>query len=493
MELRVNNPVLVEILVGAGAGLALGIASTLLSPVWVVAGLGLAAAALIVVRKPELGLLGYLVITSTILDDARIPHVSIGFGSLTATDLILGLLFVVAIIRLLTERDFKLARTPLDLPLLAFLGIALFSTLIAVQQSRVTLNQSLGQIRAIFSYATFFLVTNLVRSNAQLKSLVKGFFYLAIAVCFAMIAQYLLGTSVHILPGRVETLTVQDASYSGITRVLPPGQSLIFFGFICLVGIMLSERIQQGTIVRSIQAALIGLAIILTFNRNFWIGIVIALAGMVILIGYKGRKRLTAFLLVGLVLASLLVPVIYAGPGGKAASLVNAFTARFETLLSGNPLSEDSMQFRYIENAYAIPQIGHAPILGRGLGTTYRPFDNRLDWEEYDGRGYIHNGHLWIMLQTGLLGYAVFLFLSILVIVRGIRSWKSVVDPVLRGIYLAVPLAYLGIFIMAIINPVVVQLNWTPVFGMLFGVNEVILKLQQGETSMSAIEGNPVG
>jgi hypothetical protein len=477
MQLKISRPFPVQIAAGIGAGLLLGAATIWISPVWILVGLAAVACALIVVKKPEIGLLGYLVITSTIIDEGLLPRVSVGVGRLVLTDLILLVLFGVTIVRLLVEKDFKLNPTPLDLPILAFVGLALFASFYAIQQGTLTINQSLGEMRSIVSYLAFFLVTQLIRSKAQVTFFLRGVLYLSLVVAAAMVVQFLVGDAVHILPGRVETVTVQNASYAGITRVLPPGQSLIFFACIALVAVLLTRSIQGQTLTRVAQLGLIGLAIVLTFNRNFWIGVAISLAAMIVLVGYAGRRRLAIFLLLGVVLASLFVPVVEAEPGGKVTGLINAFSARFVSLISGDPLNENSMQFRYVENSYAIPEIGRSPLIGSGLGATYRPTDRRLDWEEYDGRAYIHNGHLWIILKTGFLGYAAFLVMSGVLLWRGLRYWKTISSADLRGVFLAIGLAYVGIFIVAVVNPVFTQLNWAPVFGMLMGINEVILKV----------------
>ena len=50
-----------------------------------------------------------------------------------------------------------------------------------------------------------------------------------------MIAQYLLGNGIQILPGHVETLAPGRVNSYGVTRVIPPGQSLVLFGFVCVV------------------------------------------------------------------------------------------------------------------------------------------------------------------------------------------------------------------------------------------------------------------
>jgi hypothetical protein len=170
-------------------------------------------------------------------------------------------------------------------------------------------------------------------------------------------------------------------------------------------------------------------------------------------------------------------------PESQATKLIEAFFTRLATLGSDKTLRESSLQWRYIENRYAIPHITPPSLIGLGLGTRYRPFDPRLDGEEgWDARRYVHNAHLWILLKTGLLGYICLMWLSLAFLRRGIRYWRLIPDSQMRGCVLGFTLTYLGVLIGAVVNPMLMQWFWTPVIGIMMGVNEVVLKkVAQGE------------
>jgi O-antigen ligase len=114
------------------------------------------------------------------------------------------------------------------------------------------------------------------------------------------------------------------------------------------------------------------------------------------------------------------------------------------------------------------------------MGAAYRPVDLRIDWRDAAGfhelTRHIHNGHLWILLQSGLLGYLSFVWLSLLFLVRGFRNWRRVSDHKMRGVLLGFTLVYLVVVIAAGANSSFMQWGWTPVFGILLGVNEIILR-----------------
>jgi O-antigen ligase len=119
------------------------------------------------------------------------------------------------------------------------------------------------------------------------------------------------------------------------------------------------------------------------------------------------------------------------------------------------------------------------PWIGLGMGFTYRPWDRRIDEQplavsDYDFRKHIHNGHLWILLQSGLLGYLSFVWLSVAFLIQGFGHWRRVADAHFRGVMLGFTVIYLGILIAAFVNSTFVQWRWTPVIGMMMGINEVI-------------------
>jgi len=111
---------------------------------------------------------------------------------------------------------------------------------------------------------------------------------------------------------------------------------------------------------------------------------------------------------------------------------------------------------------------------------------NEIDYEHFDGRRFTHNGHLYIVLKTGLLGYFFFLSISLLVLGRGFKHWRHVPDPAMRSIVLGITFTYLGAFISGISEPRFMDWNWTPVLGIMIGVNEAIFKRHLGSGALAA-------
>jgi O-antigen ligase len=485
-----NSILLLDIMIPIVIGLLLGIAVLRFSPFAAIAALAAALLMIALLKKPELILIGLLVGTSTILGEESMLRVSIGVGRLYLTDLVIIAFLSFIIIRLLFDRKFKTRRTPLDLPLLIFYCIALLSSFISVRQGVVTFNESLGELRTINSYLLFFVVTYLFQEDRHIALLLRGISLLAIIVATVMIAQYWLGSSVHILAGRVEMLETSGKDYKGITRILPPGEPLIILVFIITTASLVVEKFKFSRILDFLKWGLLGVALAFTFRRSVWMALVIALLIMNILLQRQERLKYFGWVMVVLVLGITTILLIFSEPHSKMAKLTNAFFERIETIADARSYETNSvstLRWRDFEYKYALPQIASHPILGLGLGAMYRPYLHDIDYEQFDGRRFTHNGHLYIILKTGLLGYLVFLSISILVLWRGFKYWRCLPDPGMRSIVLGITLAFLGAFLSAISEPRFMDWNWTPVLGIMIGVNEVIFRryLMNNPTSLT--------
>jgi O-antigen ligase len=480
---------LFRLVAAGGTGFLLGVASLWLSPLLVLGALAAILLILAVLKRPEIALLGILIATSSIVFENRLPLIPIGIGSLHIPDVILLALLGLITLRWLVEPDFNIIRTPLDWPLLAFYSVALLSTFIAVFQSSVEFHMTRRAVRVVTYYLTFFIVTNLVREDRQLIFLVRGLFLLATIVAAAMIAQFLLGESLTFLPGRVETLSTQGTRYGDITRILPPGISLIQVAFIATTATLVLDKFRPVNMLRFLQWGLLGLAVLLTFLRSYWMVVSVVLFLLAYLVRGQDRQRLLGWGLVVMFLVAMILLPVFSEPESQAAGLVDASLERLSTLVSGETLrsQESTFVWRYTEYEYALPLIASHPLLGLGLGARYRPWDPRLDWKGpdgsgFDGRGHIHNGHLWILLKSGLLGYISLVWLSLAFLIRGFKYWRRIPNSEMRGIVLGFTLTYLGVLIGAVVNSTFMQWFWTPVIGIMMGINEVALRkvVQEG-------------
>jgi hypothetical protein len=434
-------------------------------------------------RRPEIGLLGILIATSSIVFEERLPLLSVGSISLHIPDLLLlGSLGLITV-RSLFVPEFRTVRTPLDRPLLIFYGVTLLSTFIAILQSSVEVKEALRATRVLSYYLTFFIVTNLVRERRQLTFLLNGLFLLATIVAAAMVVQFLLSDSVRLFPGYVESLKTQDTMYEDVTRIVPPGFSIVLVSFVTILCTLVLEKLKPLGLLKFVQCGLLGMALLITFLRSYWAVLIMVIILLVYLFRGIERRRLIGWCMVVISLAAMILMVLFNSPNSRLSRLVGASTDRLSTLgSSGTYKGKDaSVDWRMVENEYAFSKIASHSLIGLGMGFTYRPWDSRLDFRDADGvdhdfRRLIHNGHLWILLQSGLLGYLSLMWLSLGFLIRGFRYWRKVVDDRMRGVVLGFTLVYLALLIAAVANSTFMQWHWTPVIGIIMGINEVILR-----------------
>jgi len=471
-----------QIILGCSIGFFVGASFRLISPLLLFGILIAVVFFYASIKRSELALLGILIATSSIVFEEKLPLLSNGGISLHIPDLLLLSQLALIVFRWLMDPEFKIVHTPLDRPLLIFYGMTLLATLIAIFQSSADAEEARRMIRVMSYYLTFFIVTNLVRERRQLNLLLNGLFILATIVAAAMVAQFLLGDTIHLLPGRVESLSTQQDIFNDITRILPPGWSIVLVSFVAIFCILVLEKFKPQGWLKFLQFGLLGIALLFTFLRSYWAALIIVF----FLLGYflrgYGRRRLIRWGLVVIFSAAMILLAAFSDPDSRAARLVGASIDRLSTLVRNETFQgqDSSLSWRMIENRYAFSTIASHPLIGLGMGARYRPWDSRLDpgatSSAYDFRKHIHNGHLWILLDTGLFGYLALIWLSVAFLLRGFRYWRSIANDRMRGVVLGFTLVYLAVLIAAVANSTFVQLRWTPVIGIIMGINEVILR-----------------
>lgn len=432
---------------------------------------------------PEIALLGILVVTSSLGFADRLPALSVGITLQIPDILLLGSLGCIAVLWLVVP-GFRLVRTPLDRPLMIFFGVTLFSTLLAIAHSSVDVPHAIQGMRIFSYYLTFFIVTNLIREGRQLTFLVNGIFLLGTIVAAAMVAQYVLGGSVQLVLRQVGPVqSIQGSTFGEAVRIAPPGFAIVMVSFVAIFCIIVCEKFKPQGLLRFVQCGLLSMALLVTFFRSFWAALIVALFPATYLVRGTDRRRLIGWGVLALCPAVLVLLVVFAAPNLPVSRLVDASWERLSTVASIETFTggDASYNFRRLENDYAFSAIAANPIIGLGLGASYRPLDPRLD--EFGPQGiidrttFIHNSHLRILVQSGLVGYLSFVWLSLAFLLRGFSKWRNVPNDRMRALALGFTLVYAAVLVAAGANSIFMHAYWTPLLGIIIGINEVILGL----------------
>jgi hypothetical protein len=458
-------------------GLILGVATVIEGPSSVFVGIIAFLLIYIVFRKPEIAILGSLVLTSSFLGFESNPGFSIGFGTIYLTDILIILILLVIVVRLFIEPGFTINHTPLDVPILLFVGFSLLSTFIAIIQGSLPFLLTLHEMRIVAYYLVFFGVTNLVRTDDQIRYMIRGLIILAAIVAAITMIQYSLGESIQIIPGRVSTLRTEGVTFESVTRIIPPGESSMFVVFVALSVVVTLGRSRTSNQILLIPWVLTGLGVILIFKRHLWIPAILAF----LIIVYLGSAREMARLFRGglIILFIMLVSLIilYNFTGEVGPQFIDSSIDRLISLFREETyMVPSTLRWRDFEYKYAFEKFISHPFFGIGLGAKYRPYIVGKDWEEYDGRTYIHNGNMWVLSKGGLLSYLPLLWVIVSSISRGFKYWSMNQGGWKRYYVLGFTLAIFGMFIGSNISPLWMKLAWTTLIGFVLGINELLLQ-----------------
>lgn len=455
-------------LVPLGAGLVFGALNLVYSPGMVVlASLGIGLFWLIA-KHPEYGVLTLVAYTSSVLSEEMVPLIGLGPVTLHPSDFIVGWLLFVLLWRITVVRDLRPRKTPLDLPILILVGVAIFSTLRGIAQGDTPFNSGIRDLRPLVYYLLYFPIIHLVTDAMAQRRLWKGLLFLASLTSLAAILQFAVGPGVPILPGRVESLYTSGSSYEGIARVIPPGESLIFLLLILTGSALAWGRGKADTWRKLALMGLFVMGLLLTYRRMLWGAATTAMLAALLLVRLENRHRLIRRVLTGLTLVGLLLATLWiVAPDSDLAKSLDATMRRATTLFDAETYDRgdrdiNTLEIRAVELEHVLPQILPPRFFGIGMGSPYRPclpMDSDISCQLPK---YIHNGPLAILLRLGLVGFLAFLWISVVSIKHGFSSWHragTIGDQILL---LGCTLTLMMIIFSSLLEPYFFMWAWIP-------------------------------
>ncbi len=431
---------------------------------------------IVMAKKPEYAVLAIVVLNCSIVFEDKLPLLPIGVGSLHFADIFLLFLLGVVIFRIIANDDIGFAKSPLNLPLGLFMLSVTGAAAVSIYSYDLDFNHVMRIFRGVSFYMLFYVMTNLINDEKRMRSLLRGMFFIAMAVAAAMLVQDLVGDKIRLLPGRVEAASSFGSAYEAM-RILPPGHTLVYTLFVtalCLI-VFIRERPILFSGYFYIMLAL-GVGVLLTYNRNYWVALIVTVTLLLLVTSTGSKTRLIALIfLVSLFAGSAILTL--GASGGRFGEITGAVSDRFATLLSGKEVaSERSLEDRYLENYYAMRKIAENPVMGIGLGNHYRP---AVFGADDDLTFYVHNGYLWLLTDTGFVGFAFFMWFYIGFLVRGIRSLSRLEDDFFRALIAGFTLSGVGVLFMVMVNPVFMQHFSIVVLAIMIGLTEAMIRIDE--------------
>lgn len=306
-----------------------------------------------------------------------------------------------------------LRRTPLNLPIVAYILVCIVSTAIGILMGRVSLLRSFFYLLKYVEYfMLYFLVTNNLRDKKQIKTFAVFFLITCILTCIYALT-------------RIDPSGRATAPFEG-----GGGEPNTLGGYLVLLFAIVSGFFlySPSPIWRYGCGALAGfifLTLMNTLSRGSYLAFTFMLLAL-ILLTRKKKVLLIGILILGILILSFLMPA-------KVTSRIK------ETFVPGKIYKPLGMQVILDESASARVEIWKQvlnkwkkrPILGSGIS----------------GSGIIDAQYPLVLGETGIIGFWIFIWLMILVFRNGIHIYRTVKDDWERGLTLGFLAGFIGLLV----------------------------------------------
>ncbi len=367
---------------GAAAGLLGGWVNPLLAPALIIG----FAAVFLVLKFPSAGVF-FVVFAAPVAP--------------TMADVGLALLSIFSLaIYSVTHKGFKFKFDGIGFFIIIFLGVYA----VAAVTSFAMLNSfSIWAIYFVF-ISMYFVIINTVNTKKLLMNLLTVFVLSGFLVCLYGVAQYVFGWDTAQAWMDEEMFSdIKMRIYSTLGNPNVLGEYILLV-LPASVGLMwVNKRFEAKVVYAAVSALMFG-ALILTFSRGCWIGIMAAAA---IFITFAAGK------LWGLGLIALpIIPMIL------PQSIINRFSS------IGN-MEDSSTSYRVYIWMGTLAMIKDFWLSGIGMGQ--KAFTQVYPFYSYNGivAPHSHNLFLQILVESGIVGIAVFLIIAVLFLRRVMTGYQA--------------------------------------------------------------------
>jgi O-antigen ligase len=297
--------------------------------------------------------------------------------------------------------------------LAAFYGLLALSAMIAVKNGSTSLSDAFNFSRPLFQLSIFYVVVRLFPGAADRRTLMLGTAIIAAATgVIAVLTAFGAGFGDALQAAGSQTIKAENGA-EGIDRVRLPGLSAGYALFWYVVIQIISRKHQRSPLWWLILAG-ITIDILISFNRNMWLGVAIGFVLMLVIGGVYVRGRLASGIAV---LFSAIALFLAFGSTTSSDTVVTPIVQRGETLFNPSKTSkESSLQARFKETSEAWKTAENHLVFGVGPGVPFGVVDQELVRSGTLITGlrrppqlFLHNQYLFIVLLAGVPGLIAFL------------------------------------------------------------------------------------
>ena len=308
-------------------------------------------------------------------------------------------------------------RTPLNRPIILFIGASVFATLLGILAGHVKPLTGFLFLLKYYEYVfLYFMVVSAVTSDKQVRGLVVASLVTCFLVSLFAVAQ---------IPGG-ERVSAPFEGETGEPNTL--GGYLVFMLAI-VAGLWLTSGAMRRQLPLAILTAVGGVGLSATLSRSSFLA-----AGVVFLIvlGILARRKPQLFPLALVVL--LAAPWLV--PQAVTERMAHTFTQAAEEgqIRLGAVRIDTSTSERFRGWEQSLESFYRSPLYG--VGVTGGPFMDVM--------------YPRVLMETGLLGMAAFVYLLWAFFRMGLEGYRSATEPFTRGLALGFLLGFVGLLVHAL-------------------------------------------
>jgi O-antigen ligase len=352
--------------------------------------------------------------------------------------------------------------------LAVFLALLILSDLVAMAQGNVNLHEAITWSRPFYLLSLFYVVVRVFPAPRERRILLLGAAIMGAATgVVALAAAFGGGISNALKHAAPETIRMSEGA-GALERVRLPGLAAGYslFWYAATQIDARSGLKRTGWLVLLLG---IGTDIVVSFNRNMWIGILIGLVLMATFGGAFLRGRLIA--VVAALVAGVFAILVFGG-SSTSDKVVEPVIQRGATLFNlSKTKQEGSVTEREQETKVAWRTAKANPLLGVGAGASYGMLSHERLGSESLITGelvipqlFLHNQYLYLVLVSGVFGFVAFLIFLGAPLVYALRRVPR--DPAIAACGVGIAI----IMISAVVAIYFSVESWTAMLGLLTGV-----------------------
>lgn len=436
-------------------------------------------------HHPEYGIVALMFFVAGYLPpdfvDVRLP-----IGGFELRDILLFLLLGIVFFKRFRNRSVTIPWWPVGGILIIFIAIILSSVFNAMYFEGVTLNWTLGEARLLFFYAIFFVVAWSITTKKSLFMMLIGSYAISnISGAIILIQQY-LGPNQLLLDVMKHSSWAISATAGGV-RVVPPGIVHMYFMVLISIGLTIytsgNPRL-KGVLL--LQTSFLVISLLFTFTRSAWVASIISIFIIIVLSFPIYKDYIVRVIVLGV--ASLMFLVGVLGLLQNVKDLENdtlmSFVNRFTSIFDSETTESLSLEWRAFELQETTKAIKKSPLIGVGLGNSYRnitPFQLEAEGRFANGTGvtldqydrytrYAHSSYLNITVKMGIPAMVVLLVFFFAAIIKSIFLYNRLSDKIAKSLVLTNSAGIFGILQWSIYHAQLMDAASTSVIGFVIGI-----------------------